>query len=128
MSMPPDYPTSADFPAASIHTHVARWDFHREPGAGGKNFGENHNLPGTGVCLVDYDIEITSDYRTKGTPVFVVVKEELGPVNVPVGVGVGHRLTPQGPGQSGAGFTGNIHMKYVSLAEWLIVFAKRFGE
>jgi hypothetical protein len=126
-NMPPDYPTSDDFAAASVRTHVARWEFHRGPGSGGKNFGENHYLPEKGLCLVDYDIEVTSDHRTKGSPVYALVKEDLGWINAPVGVGVGHRLTPQGPGGAGAAFTGYIHMKYVSLADWLIVVAKKLN-
>ena len=126
-NMPPEYPTSDDFAPETIYTHVASWDFHRDPGSGGQNYGINLGLPEEGVCLVDYDINVVSDHNTKGTPVFNLVKKDVGPMNIPIGVQVGHRLTPGGHGGAGASFKGEIHMKFVSQADWMIVFLKKLG-
>jgi hypothetical protein len=81
-----------------------------------------------GVCIVDYEIQVDSEYHTKGSPVYAIANKTVGPMNVPAGVGVGHRLTPGGITGAGAGFTGKITMKYVSQVDWMNAFLKKYKQ
>ncbi|OPA14908.1 hypothetical protein BHL21_18735 [Bacillus cereus] len=117
MRMHPGFPDSTDFEPSSVQEVTKRWEFHRDPGSGGKNVGEDFKVP-EGSVVVDYETHETSRHNTKGEPHIDLVFENSGPLRIPVGVHIGIRLTPEHIGGAGSGFTGNINMKIVSKADW----------
>lgn len=123
-NMPPEYPTSADFDANKVHDHVAFWHFQRKPGQGGQNMSVNLQAP-DGSAVVDFDVHVISEFNTKGQAVHVLIEDKMGLLNVPVAVGVGHRLTPGGLGGPGASYKGEVRMKVVSISDWLNVALKK---
>ena len=122
--MPPEYPTSKDFDANKVHDHVGPWHFQRDPGQGGSNMSVNLLAP-DGSAVVDFEVHVISEFRTKGQAVHVLIDDKMGMFNVPIGVGVGHRLTPGGLFGQGASYKGEVRMKVVSISDWLNVALKK---
>jgi hypothetical protein len=120
-SMPSGFPKIGDFEGSDISEKPGSWRFHRDGGSGGKNYGEDHLAPNdTVVVAVTYNV--TAEHHTKGSPAFELVMKAVGPVNVPVGFHIGHRLTPEGLFGAGATFQGDFTLKCVSLQKWMNVF------
>lgn len=126
-NMTPGYPTSEDFATDAISEYSADFGWHRDPGSGGQNYGVDLVAP-DGSAVVDYEVHIKSDHNTKGSPAFYLAEKKVGPMNIPVGVHVGHRLTPGGFGGPGASFKGTVHMKIVSVPDWMVEFLKLITE
>lgn len=119
MSSLPGFPDSADFDTSKLHEASARWEFKRDAGSGGQNYGQDFMVP-EGTVLVDFEIHETSRRNTKDEPDIRPVFENRGPLRLPNGVHVGIRLEPDDfPGGAGAGFTGDIKMKVVTEIDWM---------
>jgi len=98
--MPVMYPTEANFPADRIRQQDWTTHWQRNPGSGGQNYGQNYS-PGPGYFVIGWDYEEHSNIRSSGrhdSPVF----EARGSINVPVAIGNGTRLEPQGSLGGGA--------------------------
>ncbi|MEK3837359.1 MULTISPECIES: hypothetical protein [unclassified Paenibacillus] len=113
----PGFPDKSDFDQSKLHEATASWDFHRDPGTGGKNYGEDLKAP-NGTVVVDFNTHIDADHNTKGGADIHAYIEDNGMYRIPRGVHVGHRLTPGSIGGPGASYKGEITMTVVSDADW----------
>ena len=121
MAMPVGFPTSEDFDAAQVHSHDVTHHWERSPGRGGKNVGADFLCP-AGSLVVDFEVHEHSRHSTKGNPDTRVVLCNNGPINTPIGVHNGIRLTPGGIGGPGASYKFTIKMRIVTKADWYAKF------
>ena len=101
-----------------LHTHDGGWK--RDAMKGGQNYGGDWNLPQNRV-LVGWKVNIKSDHNTKGNPDIRMNTDANNKKNIliPVGVHVGHRLTPPNRfGGPSASFQFRIQMYSVTKAIW----------
>jgi hypothetical protein len=121
--LPAGFPTAASFPPAKIITVPQQtWSFHRGPGSGGGNAGENLNAP-AGTVVVGIDFGVTSDHGAGAFDNHIVM-EQTGVFNLPIGFHTGARLEPgSGFGGAGATYAGGVTLQTVSQADWFAVAA-----
>jgi len=118
MAMPPGFPTADKFPADQVKDQTDSWNFHRDPGQGGQNFGVDF-IAHNDAAVVDFEINVISDHGTKGDPDIHLVMKSVGVLQMPVGVHVGHRLEPGDIFGPRATFKGEVRMKVVSPQAWV---------
>jgi hypothetical protein len=116
--LPPQFPTWRQFPAGKIVTlPVQNWHFHRDPGSGGGNAGQDLNAP-NGAVVVGIDYGVTSDHGAGAFDNHVVL-DSSGLVNVPIGFHTGARLEPGPIWGAGATYEGGVTLKTVAMIDWL---------
>jgi hypothetical protein len=117
-TFPEGYPKPSDFPPDKVTQSTFSWAFHRDPGSGGADFGEDH-LASADQIVVGFSFNILSDNNTKGHGDLYLILKTLGVFNLPRGLHVGHRLEPGTFTQAGANFSGNGTMQTVSVQDWI---------
>jgi hypothetical protein len=123
-ALPAGFPTADKFPAGKVVTMaVQNWSFHRNPGTGGGNAGQDMVAP-DGNAVVGIDFGITSDHGAGagGIDLHVVFPPGNPPINFPIGFHAGARLEPGGIGGAGATYAGGVTLKIVALADYFPVF------
>lgn len=125
VAMPSGFPVASDFDGGLINEHAHAFDFERPAGAGGENYGKDSNVP-KGRMIVGYRIHERSERHTKGRRDLKLNFDSRNQYRVPVGVHIGHRLTPdKSPTGEGAAYKGTIYTLTVPEADWYRVMKKR---
>ena len=115
---PPGFPSAAAFTPAQLKEQKINWEFHRDPGSGGKDFGEDYLAPDDSI-VVGFQISVVSENHTKGHGDLYLILQSQGVLQKPRGLHIGHRLEPDSIIGAGATFKGEATMQIVSFQDWL---------
>jgi hypothetical protein len=126
--MPRCSPKKADFSEEHIRTKSLDWDYRRDPGKGGENYGDDYWVPDPERnVIVEWDAKESSCMSCGSVRDVWIVERKKGRISYPAGVHVGVRIdtggNPTGPGGS---YQGILMMSYVPYGQWKNVFFSKY--
>jgi hypothetical protein len=93
LPFPGGFPVKEDFPPDQVHEEVVSYDFAREAGSGGQDYGVDL-WASNGSVVVGWDINEIKSKHTKGDRDLRLLYTNRGPLRLPTGAHNGIRLTP----------------------------------
>jgi len=81
------YPSEAAFKPTQIRTATGAWEYHRSPGSGGANYGDDHDAA-AGDVVVGVEYNVISDTNVVAGADYHIHTVTTGIINVPVGFSV----------------------------------------
>lgn len=123
LKVPSDFPDISDFKKSQLDTQEFAFEWKRDPGTGGQNYGKDWEVD-KGRVIVGWEIQTISERHTKGNRDLHLNFSGRNDKRLPTGVHNGHRLTPGGIGGVGAAYKGIIKVWTVSERDWYRVANK----